>query len=96
MDPFTDLDRRISRALSKGRGMMFTQDDLDLLSTSGAYAVLRAAAEQELRTQADQRAQERWRPKSNSLDGAQSEIDGAEELARVLEMTSPQRRHRKR
>ena len=43
MAGLTDLDRRLSRRIETGRGIQLSADDLDLLVTSGAYAVFRDA-----------------------------------------------------
>jgi hypothetical protein len=44
MTSLPDLTRRMSRKIEAGRGIDLSGDDLDLLVSSGAYAVLTQAA----------------------------------------------------
>lgn len=53
------LDRKISRAVQRGRGIRLEAHDLDLLATVGALAVLSEAATRELRILAEERVKAR-------------------------------------
>jgi len=78
-----DLDRRISRALERGRGIKFNDYDLDALCSSGAYAVLHSAAKQALKAQVAERDKLRTRvarvddPTEPAADGAEQRLEMA-------------------
>jgi len=44
MDNLIELDRRISRAIDRGKGIQLSDEDLDLLASTGAVNVLKNAA----------------------------------------------------
>ena len=59
MDNLIELDRRISRAIDRGKGIQLSDEDLDLLASAGAINVLKNAAAEAMVQLAAQRQRER-------------------------------------
>jgi hypothetical protein len=72
MDSLIELDRRISRAIAKGKGIRFSDEELDLLVTVGAIDTLKSAASEALKAQAEARhlAREQRQREASELLGS--------------------------
>jgi hypothetical protein len=59
MEDLIELDRRISKAIARGKGIRFSDEELDLLVSVGAIEKLKSAASEALKVQAAQRQRAR-------------------------------------
>ncbi|WP_374550531.1 hypothetical protein [Sphingobium yanoikuyae] len=92
MDDVIALDRRISNQIDKGRGIRFSQEELDLLVLIGAIDVVKAAATEAMKKRAEARHQERearmaeregFGPRARiSRQATEAEIEAASRRAR--------------
>ena len=95
MADLIELDRRISRAISRGRGLQLSDEELDILVSVGALEVLKAAAAEALKIQAEQRQRERSEyraERTSALDEAELKRQGEIALARVQRVLRPKGR----
>ncbi|BAI95846.1 hypothetical protein Sj15T_01840 [Sphingobium sp. TA15] len=86
------LDRRVSRAISVGKGLRLTDEELDLLVAVGAIEVLKLAAGEALKIQAIQRQRERDEYRAltaDPVDKAKMQEAAKMSLQRVQEMLQP-------
>jgi hypothetical protein len=59
MEDLIELDRRISKAIVRGKGIRFSDKELDLLVSVGAIEKLKSAASEALKVQAAERQRAR-------------------------------------
>jgi len=69
MEDLIELDRRISKAIARGKGIRFSDEELDLLVSVGAIEKVKSAASEALKVQAAerQRAREERRAADSEL-----------------------------
>jgi hypothetical protein len=74
MEGLIELDGRISKAIARGKGIRFSDEELDLLVTVGAIDTLKSAASEALKAQAEARqlAREQRQREASEFLGPQS------------------------
>ncbi|MCE7798259.1 hypothetical protein LWE61_17115 [Sphingobium sufflavum] len=87
MNGLINLDRRVSRAAQSGKGICFSDEELDILVSIGAIEVLKAAAATALIAQAAKRQEEREEVRRLQLEGQHKEAAQLA-LARVRNILS--------